>query len=458
MSFPFRQLPLALFLFLFPQSRALSADSWKVVRTLASATGSGPSSGIKAGTGPSVQYSLNQCVGDSGENIPENGGYYVFRPGYLSQVLPFSLVFKILEIFSSGSGQDQFDGYGDIVLQPGSLLKIRFSQPVNLSEYRDNIRAEKIADNFGSFFSIPLAVDLSSSAASYAALGLSSSWSGGGVYSVAVSTGMRSKSGINLSDGARLYFSVYSDTSQLNVALLWRDAGSSRAQIDPGSLMEPFFIKMSTVPDSAAEEASRKISASPLKVLNVSVLNSQGNPAVLSPGFSGMISFSYLDNNNDGFVDGTSPPVKAESLCVWQLDRILNAWMASMNSVFDPFTKTIRLKVGHFSTFALIPLASLDIANAYAYPVPYKPGAGDAARYGRREDGIRFMAPLSGTIKIFTITGRLVREIDIASNLSPSGVKWDTKTADGNNAGSGIYLWKIDSGGKTKTGKLVIVR
>lgn len=113
---------------------------------------------------------------------------------------------------------------------------------------------------------------------------------------------------------------------------------------------------------------------------------------------------------------------------------------------------TIRVRL----TTALILAASArfatasDLSNAFAYPVPYVPSRQSAR-------AITFQnLPSSGRIRIFTLAGRLVREVDFSGGGGQAS--WDVKAVDGSDAVSGTYVYLIESGGEVKKGELVIVR
>ena len=82
-----------------------------------------------------------------------------------------------------------------------------------------------------------------------------------------------------------------------------------------------------------------------------------------------------------------------------------------------------------------------------ASPVPFKPSLG--------HNSIRF-SNLAGdaTIKIFTITGELVKEI----RTSNASYDWEVKNQDGAAVASGVYLYQIKNAESEKRGKLVIIR
>ena len=87
--------------------------------------------------------------------------------------------------------------------------------------------------------------------------------------------------------------------------------------------------------------------------------------------------------------------------------------------------------------------------------MPFRPNAGNPARYGTWAGGITFTSlPAYGRIKLYTISGALVRDFDIAAPT----LKWDLKNTDGQIVSSGVYLWEITAGKNRKTGKLVVIK
>jgi hypothetical protein len=67
--------------------------------------------------------------------------------------------------------------------------------------------------------------------------------------------------------------------------------------------------------------------------------------------------------------------------------------------------------------------------------------------------------PLSCTIKIFTLTGELVRTLQHQSDVTgASNEKWDLKTEFGSEVAYGVYLYHIDSPAGKKMGKIAVMR
>lgn len=93
--------------------------------------------------------------------------------------------------------------------------------------------------------------------------------------------------------------------------------------------------------------------------------------------------------------------------------------------------------------------AKADLSAAHCYPVPFKPTLGHTK--------ITFTnLTYSARIRIYTISGELVRTLD--KNDSGKTLDWDVRNARASAVDSGVYLWLIESGGRKKKGKLMIIR
>ncbi|MBD3288054.1 hypothetical protein GF337_04560 [candidate division KSB1 bacterium] len=110
-------------------------------------------------------------------------------------------------------------------------------------------------------------------------------------------------------------------------------------------------------------------------------------------------------------------------------------------------------------------VAQNDLDDIYTVPNPYiavstleRKLYTDA--YGRGDRRIDFVnLPSECTIKIFTVAGRLVREINHSSSVDQGREKWDLRTKDGLEVSAGYYFYHIDAPGiGEKTGKLAIIK
>jgi hypothetical protein len=99
--------------------------------------------------------------------------------------------------------------------------------------------------------------------------------------------------------------------------------------------------------------------------------------------------------------------------------------------------------------FAVIGAPSNDVGSTYAYPVPFV--------FGKDTD-IKFKnLPDYGNIKIYTVTGELVRDIQFNTGRTDP-LSWDVTNAGGEKLGADVYLYIVESAGNKKKGKIVVVR
>jgi hypothetical protein len=85
------------------------------------------------------------------------------------------------------------------------------------------------------------------------------------------------------------------------------------------------------------------------------------------------------------------------------------------------------------------------LSSVKVFPNPHKAGVhGGNVQF----DGL----PARSTVKIFTVSGRLVRELPAGESV------WDLRNARGQLAASGIYLFLIELDGQKHRGKLAVVR
>jgi len=97
---------------------------------------------------------------------------------------------------------------------------------------------------------------------------------------------------------------------------------------------------------------------------------------------------------------------------------------------------------GTVSGSATVNIIQTQLDSAYAWPVPFKPALGHTI--------IHFSnLAVGSTIKIFTITGEMVKQID-----TDTDVTWDVKNLDGDNVASGVYIYQIKTPTARKKGKL----
>lgn len=182
----------------------------------------------------------------------------------------------------------------------------------------------------------------------------------------------------------------------------------------------------------------------------------------------GTIRFGYEDKDSDGAVDGTFPPVRAKTLDLWMLDEEFNMWVKVPDSKVDLVQKTVSAPLAHLSVYAFIGGSDADVDSVSAFPVPFRPygpnagtgpGQTGAEYTGAAFTGITFKdLPSEGKIEVYTLSGELVRRIQIPPNLLPARLSWDVKNESGEAAASGVYIWRVVSGANSKKGRLMVIR
>ncbi|MGQ0644743.1 MAG: hypothetical protein ACT4O3_04545 [Elusimicrobiota bacterium] len=174
-----------------------------------------------------------------------------------------------------------------------------------------------------------------------------------------------------------------------------------------------------------------------------------------------VLTLPYSDANKDGLVDGTNPPVRAETLSIWWLDEEHRLWVKLPDSRVDSRARTVSAPIRALAVFAVMGAPSFKVSDAYAFPSPWRPSGPNAGlgagQTGTEAGGITFTnLPSEGRIRVYTLSGVLVR--DIHHNDGTPQAKWDGKNEAGDNVATGTYIYAVESAGATKTGKLVIVR
>jgi len=178
---------------------------------------------------------------------------------------------------------------------------------------------------------------------------------------------------------------------------------------------------------------------------------------------TGFLSLAYRDSDGDGIIDGSNPPMRADTARVWGLDQDRDMWVKLPPSGVDSAARTITIPLLAPGVFAILATLDESVKNAYAFPVPFRPNGGaagyGAGRTGTAADGITFTnLPQAGRIEIYTLDGLLVKKITIEENLTNNrDVKWDVKNSSGQKVRSDVYIWRIISGPNVKTGKLMII-
>ena len=122
------------------------------------------------------------------------------------------------------------------------------------------------------------------------------------------------------------------------------------------------------------------------------------------------------------------------------------------SSIVVSQSTTLTLAVGLPEYVAPFLAAPLTKDMTFVYPNPGPDAAGNMTfKYNLQTAG-------DVSLKIFDVGGRLVREFKATGSAGSNTVTWDTTNRNGQRLGSGIYIYRIESGGNTLVDKLALIR
>jgi hypothetical protein len=88
-----------------------------------------------------------------------------------------------------------------------------------------------------------------------------------------------------------------------------------------------------------------------------------------------------------------------------------------------------------------------DCRGGSAFPVPFRPESGHSSM---TIDQI----PIGSTIRVYTMSGMLVKEL----RTEAESVQWNVKNDDEEDVSSGVYIVRVSGSGGDKTFKIVVQR
>lgn len=407
---------------------------------------------------PSLASGEFQCIQSIGEPFGTlasmTGAQDRFESGYLSSVL-FEFASPRVRAFSAqGSVQHQGVALG---VGPALPVRVEFTGEMSSGTLASAVSVWALRDQMAGPVSFPWTASLLySSMTQTAELYPAGTWPKGHLFQVRIATQALDLNGQPLSEPATHYFLSVRDYTVDNVAAVLSEP-QSRANIPAGAFGQDYSLAVSTFSESeAVRSANVKLSAAlgpdrePVKLLSVEPYDGQGTKWEGTLAKQATLDLPY---------DPAQLSVPAKTLNFWRLDDASQLWVRQHNSSVDEASKQVSIPVRHFSTYALIGQQDTDVSNVIAMPVPFRPNAGDPARYGCwsgcSNPGIRFTSvPPQGSLRIYTISGEKVLDVPLSANPQV----WDARNSGGERVASGLYIWEVVSGENRKTGKLVVIK
>jgi parallel beta-helix repeat protein len=345
-----------------------------------------------------------------------------------------------------------FGGFGSAAAVPASqTVSITFDKDMQAASLAGAFTVRRLRNNMGEAVNqlIPGAVtsDLSGRVFTFTPV---PALAGNSLYEAVVDTTALDVQGNAPAAPLTARFMTFMRNDEENVWV--EDALGVRVQVPAGALPEDGALTALGALPPAAALATRKLmvnTGDPLRapvagasLEALSIFGSSLGGAFTRPL---TVSFPYADGTDDGVVDGTN--VRVRTLQVHWLDETHNLWVPLATDI-DTAAHRVSAATPHFTSFAVLGRAETDVQESYAFPSPFTPTPS--------RPSITFtMLPQTGSIRLYTPSGVLVREL----TLDGAGEQeWDVKNASGEPVGSGVYIYEISNGRESKVGKVGVLR
>ncbi|MBI2119167.1 MAG: Ig-like domain-containing protein [Elusimicrobia bacterium] len=165
-------------------------------------------------------------------------------------------------------------------------------------------------------------------------------------------------------------------------------------------------------------------------------------------GNSVIFSIVYLDQDNDGVIDGSNPQIKANSLEFYRLDETRGEFVRLAGTRIDPIQKTVSIAVNHFSIFAVMSSIQAEISQVRIGPNPWE--------VSKHSQLTLDYLPFGSEIDVYRVTGQ--KAASLKANESSGIFKWNGTNEDGEPLGSGVYFLEVRHEGSKKRIPLTLIR
>lgn len=287
-------------------------------------------------------------------------------------------------------------------------------------------------------------------------------------YRIVVTVAAKDSMGNNLAEASEAVFHTMLDENISNTIVAADE--KTKVEMERGATSEPVYVVINIDPvaspihvtPSDITEASAKVASSDARGFTKIISGSAREFTAYTAAGNRLSKFDapvtltmpYDDSDRDGVVDGTSPGILSKMLKIVYLNEATKEW-EELESAVDTSRRIVTARTMHFSVYALKGSPSTDVSAAYAYPVPFDTAEGHTQiRFGKVPAS---PIPSVCTIRIYTITGSLVKEKEVDDG---TGIwSWDVKTESKQPVAPGVYIYIVEnSDGVKKIGKLMVIR
>jgi len=233
--------------------------------------------------------------------------------------------------------------------------------------------------------------------------------------------------------------------------------GKVRIDFDAGDLGTDGWIVINQDPEDTTGTMPGSYYQLGQTTVELIAYDSGGNPIT---DFAGdvLLVLYYLDEDQDGIVDNTDPPINESALKVYKLEN--GNWVEASGSVVYENENNVQARLSSFSIYTLMGKSALapSLGQVLVYPNPFKKYKHNRINFGHPTDTDRRL-PQEATIKIYTITGELVKKIEV-TEADDGYVTWDGTNQNDKPLASGIYIYHISSPNSNKPiiGRIGIVK
>ena len=292
----------------------------------------------------------------------------------------------------------------------------------------------------------------------------SGSWTYNNTYRVVVSTEVSDEDGLTLAEPYEFVFQTVLNPDQDNIVKPVSDDGT-RIVMDSGFASLKGHVEITTAPVYAlADRATEKFEHNnpggrihSIKKINFLNESNQVEALTFSKGRV-TLYIPYIDENGDGYIDGTNSPVSEAALYV--LDESSDLWIRLAGSEVSSSSSAVYALPAHFSYFAMGTARAGANDMIYAYPSPFRPHGPNAGtsdgQTGTEAGGITFVnLPGNAQVSVYTVRGELVWQGD---DDGSGKLNWNARNRNGEKAASGVYIFLVKSSDGKRTGKFAIIR
>ena len=365
---------------------------------------------------------------------------------------------------------------GEIVgVLPDTGMEAKFSKVMISSSVEQGLKLIAVKDNLNNSINEEVSLNFAWEGSTKTVITPVSELKKNHLYSLKVTDKVKDLAGNTVKGNREIIFRTIMDHTEKNVIvkatneklMVTLEANALTVTLEANALTEDGYLIINTEPltyqfkvnpedINVANEKSITNRWYPIEGCLWEIKVCKENGDWLEDKFAYEVKITFPYDEDRGEVGNAPISLKEETLQAFWLNEEHCNWVRVPGSRVDREKNVVVTgEVSHFSVFALMGSAVYDLSDAHAYPVPWKPN--DGKKETGNEKGITFTnLSTQGVIKIYTISGELIREYDYKS--ADGEWTWDVKTSSGEKVFSGVYIYSIKNEKEHKTGKLMIIR